>query len=131
MQKRTIFLAAAFIFFIAISFILGYSVEREPTACPNANQSISGAIYEVTAQGTVQAISGKTLTLAAQETSADVSISESASIFKLVSSEAEKTGVKEEQAEFSDIKTGDYVIVELTSEAGEYIGNKVTILPNK
>jgi len=85
----------------------------------------------VTAQGTVQAISGKTLTLAAQETSADVSISESAPIFKLVSSETEKTGVKEEQAEFSDIKTGDYVIVELTSEAGEYIGNKVTILPNK
>ncbi|MCG2688465.1 hypothetical protein L6250_02405, partial [Candidatus Parcubacteria bacterium] len=117
MQKRTLVLAAAFIFFVAVSFALGYFMEKEPTTCPKENQLTLGTIYEVTAKGTVQAISGNTLTLAAQETTADVSISDSASIIKLVASEKEETGVKEEGAEFTDIKTGDYVIVELMLEA--------------
>lgn len=131
MQKRTLVLAAAFIFFIAISFALGYFMEKEPIVCPKENQLPVGTIYEMTAKGTVKAISGNTLTLAAQETIADVFISDSASIIKLVASEKEETGVKEEEVKFTDIKTGDYVIVGLTLEAGKYIGNKVTILPNK
>lgn len=131
-KTNLIIIIIAVLILVGLSLSFGIFLGRKVTL-PEVQESglkPSKLISQATARGEVVGISERILTLAIQEETLTMPISQDAKIVGLQElAEGEKRRFEEKEIEFGAIKVGDVVTIELQPKEGKFEGAKVSIWP--
>ena len=138
MSKVTILIIA--IFSLAVGLVMGIFLASQYYQLPEAEEErtekeiatpIQSALissWRAIIQGEVERISGREITLRANNDTLSIVIDQNVEVARLFQNEAAE-GYSLEETDFESINLGDRVSVNARLEEGEIIGKNITILP--